>query len=60
VCFMCFDCSSNRVASRNVVKTMKLSACLQWHAEGAVNGATAPGIQGRGASKEFNYKTKML
>jgi len=24
----------------------------QWRAEGGANGATAPGIQGRGASKE--------
>jgi len=28
----------------------------QWRAEGGANGAPAPGIQNRGASKEWNYK----
>jgi len=28
----------------------------QWRAEGGAKGATAPDIQGKGASKEWKYK----
>jgi len=40
----------------DIARNLKLkSTDKQWRAEGVANGATAPGIQGRRASKELNY-----
>ena len=49
----------SQVGWRQIERVRMRWVCFvaQWRAEGCgANGATAPGIQGRGASKEWNYE----
>jgi len=45
-------CSQSKLQKQNPILVAR-----QWRAEGGgANGATPPGIQGRGAPKEWNFK----
>jgi len=41
---------------KNCVRMCARDGRGQWRAGGGANGATAPDIQGRGSSKEWNHK----